>query len=135
MSEHTNGHSCEMTGCIAHFESETASGKPLKKMYKFRVHFRSQQEIYDHAMESMRRVVAYKARSDSPIPIRENGAYVDIYEDGTFTETLDDRVNAYLAMSEKQKDDYRAKIQAEYDAIMKSQSVAVGATETKKVKV
>jgi hypothetical protein len=95
----SNG-ACSITGCILHLDGQTTSDK---KVYKFRVHFKSNKEVQAHALESMQRVVAQRARSGKAIPIRTDGSHVDIYHDGSFSETIDDRLKQIEEMTPEER--------------------------------
>lgn len=92
--------------CYMHFESTTQSAgregrEGEKHSYKFRVHFKSLAEIHQHAVESMQRVVAYRARTDEKFPQRDS--IIDIDHKGNFVETLEDYLEALDEMSPEQQ--------------------------------
>jgi hypothetical protein len=105
-SANSSNGTCSITGCILHLEGTTSSkgaGSSEVKVYKFRVHFKSQKEIQAHAVESMRRVVALRARSGKALPIRDDGSYVDIDHTGGFSETIDDRLKQLEEMTPEER--------------------------------
>jgi hypothetical protein len=119
---------CEMVGCVLHLEGQvTSSGKDStspKELYKFRVHFRTQKEIEFHARESVGRVVQYRARTGKPIPIRDDGSFVDVYTDMSFAKTYDDVVKEHAAMTPEALERRRRELQMELDALQKKQSTS-----------
>lgn len=93
---------CHVVGCKMHFTSKTSNRKS-GKLILFRVHFRSADEIYKHAVESVSRVVAAKERSGKGLPDRASHEAVDIYCDAEFSKTKDDLVAEYATMTKAQK--------------------------------
>lgn len=123
----TNGitaapHNCTVRDCMGICVEGFASSKGTDKNgpavpYKYTVHFKSQQQIIDLAMNSMKLAVEYKARTGKPIRVSNDASKMHIYADCTEIERLED-----LSYEELEKLAQRYKAQLE--AAQKAQAVA-----------
>jgi hypothetical protein len=129
---------CHVAGCIHHIESKCSSGTP-KVTYKYRVHFRTLQEVYDHAMIDMARDVQLLARNEKPIHVKEDGSPTDIYSDCsrimTKEEALQEELSALDTLSpeelQEKADLYVAALKQRMADAQKKQSVHQGMNSPK----